>query len=135
MLQQFLQSRRSRGNYNLVSLKGGRFYVLPGDKEEFYAAFEHDMKNWDENNYECLTYRPCVLPEDNPLYIDIDLRYKDERPINLEQYKKFSSDVARLMDEDVEFAVVCKDRGIMKKNGFALGFHLYFPTVFINHED
>ena len=90
MLSKFLSPRTSKGNYNLVSLNGGRYYVNPGDKEAFYKAFEHDMKNWDETNYQCITYRPCVLAEDNPLYIDIDLRYKDARPINLELYKTFA---------------------------------------------
>ncbi len=115
---------RAGEKYNLLSMSGGKFMV---DRYgQFIDGFCKARRKWTDKSKDCTYVWVPPKVDAQPLYIDIDLRYPEERAQPFDLFKKFA-DACGLGD----YTIVAKPRMYEKEPGlWAGGCHVYFQRTF-----
>ena len=133
-IQRFkLTDRRSRAN--LQSLKGGRWFIPPEHKDEFFSHYETAVL---QKKYYFVFKGPNTKLQ--PFRMDIDFKTEKKTELNLETAFEFTRKIATTcFQQPCEFYIVAKECGYFKKinkhDQYATGFHVYFPRTRLSLSD
>jgi hypothetical protein len=128
--------------YNVGSLAGGIFphggkwYIPREEMSEFFRLYEEACA---QGYILCFVYKPLREDLPSPLHFDIDVKTKNEIPVDVDAFVNLAKEVAKIIAAKrpgpVRFTVVCKPNGYYKKRKkekdivYATGSHFYFENT------
>ena len=137
----FLRDHKSNGEYNFVSLRGGKYYIGVEDKKQFLELYCNAAPLFTEDNATSLVWRPPKC-DHFPLIFDIDLVMAEDIHFENETF----IELARLImyyvtceiKEGLGVLLTRKQRCYSKttEDGvvFKTGFHMYVFGVLVSRE-
>ena len=135
-LRKFLIEHRSKSPQpaNLYNLKGGRYWIKVGEREQFYELYTRAIPEFTERSSPALTFAPPKTLK-QPLLLDFDLRTAEKPTTHTADfYTQLAVEIAEKSFERDQrgFALVMKPSPykVTNKDGSVFwksGFHLYFP--------
>jgi len=124
------------GYYNLVSLNGGKYNILPSERAQFFSLYKSAAEKFTQNNHCAFVYRPPKR-ERQPLYIDVDIKTKAEIGVHTDLHHRLAVQIAKLIDTEgsVDYMLVQKPTGYWKtlknkdtnEHVYCTGSHILFP--------
>ena len=137
----FLRSHRSTGEYNFVSLKGGKYHIKSEHSEKFIDLYCQAIPYFTEQNATSLAWRKPDI-DYLPLIFDIDLQVKENikltNEVFIELAKMFMFYVSTEIMEGMGVVLTRKQQCYPKqtKQGivFKTGFHMFIFGVLVTKE-
>ena len=135
-LRQFLSVKRvlDKSPYNLLSLRGGKWYILPCERAEFFRLYKAAARTFTKTQHRAFVFVP-PKGELQPLCIDVDIKTKSEIGQHTDLHHQLAVRIAGLLEKEgpIEYLVVQKPAGYWKtlknkdENVYCTGCHLLFP--------
>jgi hypothetical protein len=129
-LQEFLDTYKSKDNFNLLGLKGGKWLIPKCNQKVFYNLLAKAI----QTNKRKLYYVEYPLKGSNKVIIDADFEQITSKRLYTKDtietlLKLYETEIRKHINKEVVFIVSQRDKPYKKLNKYKDGFHAIAPHI------